>query len=167
MSSSAHARIDLWKLLILQSDQQQNKNFSLEHNAVYSTDSAATCFHPSVFLHLSNLKMEAICSSETSVDFQHTALFYTPEDSILHKQHIQNFKPYIFVIDPVFILLWKLFCLDDKLCTAKVSDEFALNKENSISQSSKDININWQINQVEEDEMGVSCSTYEREEERV
>jgi hypothetical protein len=30
------------------------------------------------------LKMEAMCSSKTSVDFQQTTLQYVPEDSTLH-----------------------------------------------------------------------------------
>jgi hypothetical protein len=40
----------------------------------------------------SNLKMEAICSSETSVDFQRTTRRYTPEDSILHNHRCENLK---------------------------------------------------------------------------
>jgi hypothetical protein len=33
------------------------------------------------------LKMEAICSSETSVDFKKSALCYIPEDRNLKKEH--------------------------------------------------------------------------------
>jgi hypothetical protein len=34
--------------------------------------------------HASTLKMEVICSSETSIGFQRTTLYYIPEDSALH-----------------------------------------------------------------------------------
>jgi hypothetical protein len=47
----------------------------------------ATCFHAGFLLGLfSTLKMEAICSSETSVDFQRTTRRYIPEDSTLQTQ---------------------------------------------------------------------------------
>jgi hypothetical protein len=38
----------------------------------------------------STLKMEAICSSETSVDFQRTTRRYIPEDSILSKTSVDS-----------------------------------------------------------------------------
>jgi hypothetical protein len=41
------------------------------------------------------LKMEATCSSETSVDFQQTTQHYIPEDSTLHNHHCENLKSYI------------------------------------------------------------------------
>jgi hypothetical protein len=42
------------------------------------------------------LKMEAIFSSEKSVDFQRTTRRYIPEDSTLHKNHrCENLKSYI------------------------------------------------------------------------
>jgi hypothetical protein len=48
----------------------------------------ATCFHVGFFLSLSSsLKMETICSSETSVVFQRTTRRYIPVDSILLKIH--------------------------------------------------------------------------------
>jgi hypothetical protein len=40
-------------------------------------------------------KMEAISSSETSVDFQRTTRRYIPEDRILHNHRCENFKSYI------------------------------------------------------------------------
>jgi hypothetical protein len=46
----------------------------------------ATCFHAGFLLaYFSTLKMEAICSSEASVDFQQTARHYIPEDGTLYK----------------------------------------------------------------------------------
>jgi hypothetical protein len=39
--------------------------------------------------------MEAICSSETSVDFQRTTQLYIPEDSALHNHRFKNLKSYI------------------------------------------------------------------------
>jgi hypothetical protein len=41
------------------------------------------------------LKMEVICSFETSVDFQCTTLRYIPEDCTLHNHHCENLKSYI------------------------------------------------------------------------
>jgi hypothetical protein len=37
--------------------------------------------------------MEAVCSSETSVDFQQTTQRYVPEDSILHN-HLKSYTVY-------------------------------------------------------------------------
>jgi hypothetical protein len=42
----------------------------------------------------STLKMEAICSSETSVGFQRTTWRYIPEDSTLHIHRCENLKSY-------------------------------------------------------------------------
>jgi hypothetical protein len=42
----------------------------------------------------SALKVEAMCSSETSVDFQRTARHYIPEDSALHNHRCENLKSY-------------------------------------------------------------------------
>jgi hypothetical protein len=39
--------------------------------------------------------MEAICSSETSVDFQRATRPYIPEDRILHNHRCENLKCYI------------------------------------------------------------------------
>jgi hypothetical protein len=40
-------------------------------------------------------KMEATCSSETSVDFQQSAQRYIPEDNSLHNHRCENLKFYI------------------------------------------------------------------------
>jgi hypothetical protein len=43
--------------------------------------------------------MEAICSFETSVDFQRTTLRYIPEDtSTLHNHRCENLKSYKYLI---------------------------------------------------------------------
>jgi hypothetical protein len=42
----------------------------------------------------SNLKMEATCSSQTSVDFQRTTRRYIPEDRTLHNHRCENLKYY-------------------------------------------------------------------------
>jgi hypothetical protein len=42
----------------------------------------------------SALKMEAICSSETSVDTQRTTRRYIPEDGTLHNHRCENLKSY-------------------------------------------------------------------------
>jgi hypothetical protein len=43
----------------------------------------------------STLKMEAICTSETSVDIQQTTGRYIPQGSTLHNHHCENLKSYI------------------------------------------------------------------------
>jgi hypothetical protein len=45
---------------------------------------------------IASLKMEAICSSKTSVDFQRTTWRYIPEDSTLHNHPCENLKSYNF-----------------------------------------------------------------------
>jgi hypothetical protein len=40
------------------------------------------------------LKMEAMCSSEMSVDLQWTTRHYIPEDRTLHNHCCENLKPY-------------------------------------------------------------------------
>jgi hypothetical protein len=47
----------------------------------------------------SNLKLEATCSSESSVDFQRTARHYIPEDRPLHNHCCESLKSYIFQIN--------------------------------------------------------------------
>jgi hypothetical protein len=42
----------------------------------------------------STLKMEAICSSETSVDTQRTTRHYIPQDGTLHNHRCENIKSY-------------------------------------------------------------------------
>jgi hypothetical protein len=61
------------------------------------------CLSPSFTLvscsaYSSTPKMEAICSSETSVDFQRIARRYIPEDSTLHNHRCENLKSYMFFI---------------------------------------------------------------------
>jgi hypothetical protein len=59
----------------------------------------ATSFHVGfllgIFLHL---KMEAICSSKTSVGFQRPTWRYVPEDSTLHNHRCKNLKSYISLV---------------------------------------------------------------------
>jgi hypothetical protein len=43
----------------------------------------------------STLKIEAICSSETSADFQQTIWPYIPEDLTLHNFQCENLRSYI------------------------------------------------------------------------
>jgi hypothetical protein len=57
------------------------------------------CLPPACFLVLaeiifSTLKMEAICSSETSVATQQTTRRHIPEDDTLHKHRCENLKSY-------------------------------------------------------------------------
>jgi hypothetical protein len=49
----------------------------------------------SCLAYSSALKMEEICSSEMSVDFQWTTRCYIPKDNTLHNHRCQNLKFYI------------------------------------------------------------------------
>jgi hypothetical protein len=51
----------------------------------------STCFHAVFCSAYSTQKMEPICSSETSVDFQRTARRYIPEDNTLHTRNIYRY----------------------------------------------------------------------------
>jgi hypothetical protein len=46
-------------------------------------------------LIFSTLKMEVICSSETSIDTQRTTRHYIPEDGTLHNYRCKNLKSHI------------------------------------------------------------------------
>jgi hypothetical protein len=57
----------------------------------------------------STLNIEAICSSETSADFQRTARHYIPEDSTLHNHCCENPKSYkVEELSWEYPLLWNL-----------------------------------------------------------
>jgi hypothetical protein len=59
------------------------------------TSELAACFHAGFLIGLLlTLKMEATCSSETSVDFQRTIRRYIPEDGALHNRRRENLKSY-------------------------------------------------------------------------
>jgi hypothetical protein len=48
------------------------------------------------YAHSFTLKMEAMCYSETSVDFERTARRYIPEDSTFHNYRCVNLISYKF-----------------------------------------------------------------------
>jgi hypothetical protein len=50
--------------------------------------------------YFSALRMEAICSSETSVDFQRTTRHYIPEDSTL--QDMATFRGHVFLVPYIY-----------------------------------------------------------------
>jgi hypothetical protein len=61
------------------------------------------CFPPFFTLvpcstHYLTLKMEAICSSETSVDFQQITQCYIPEGSTLHNHHHETLRSHMLAI---------------------------------------------------------------------
>jgi hypothetical protein len=49
----------------------------------------------SCLVYSSTLKMEATCSSETSVDLQWTTRRYIPEDRTLYNHRCESLKPYM------------------------------------------------------------------------
>jgi uncharacterized membrane protein YciS (DUF1049 family) len=63
-----------------------NRRFGVNIASIFRLeDLLATCFHAGFLLGIFLLKMEAICSSETSIDVQRTTRRYIPEDGTLHK----------------------------------------------------------------------------------
>jgi hypothetical protein len=61
---------------------------------------ATGCMLASCSAYSSTLNMEAICSSETSLDFQRTARRYNPEDGTIHNHRWENSKPSLKVFRP-------------------------------------------------------------------
>jgi hypothetical protein len=57
----------------------------------------------------STLKMEAICSFETSADFQWTTQCYVPEDSTLHNHRCENLRSYI---PNVYFMFFSVFLFE-------------------------------------------------------
>jgi hypothetical protein len=45
------------------------------------------------------VKLEAVCSSETSVDFQRTTRRYIPEDRTLHEHRCENRRSYTYALN--------------------------------------------------------------------
>jgi hypothetical protein len=77
--------------------------------------SRGTChFHLHVKFLLgfsSTLRMEATCSSETSVDSQRTTWRYIPEDRTLHNHRCENLKS-----DTVYVVIKQHIIMDDLTC---------------------------------------------------
>jgi hypothetical protein len=83
---------------------------------IYRLHTAELCLPPAFTLvscsaYSSTLKMEAICFSETSVDFQRTTWRYIQEDSTLHNQRCENLKSYIFKISFVIPATLIVICI--------------------------------------------------------
>jgi hypothetical protein len=67
--------------------------YLLGYNAVYSVEIKLIFQrNMSPLASGSTLKMEAKCSSETSVDFQRNILRYIPDDRTLHNHRCENLK---------------------------------------------------------------------------
>jgi hypothetical protein len=82
--------------------QRLKKTLTVEEisRARNQRESLMLCLPPAFTLvscsaYSSTLKKEAICSSETSVDFQRTTRLYIPEDSTLHTHRSEDLKSYI------------------------------------------------------------------------
>jgi hypothetical protein len=75
-----------------------------------------TCFHSGFLLGLFlDPEMEAMSSSETSVDFQRTTWRYIPKESTLHSHRCENLKSYI--QDDVL-------CTNNYICSLKLGLSF-------------------------------------------
>jgi hypothetical protein len=67
---------------------------------MFQVITAELCLPPAFTLlscsaYSSTMKMEAMCSSETSVDFQRAIRRYIPKDRTLHNHRCENLKSYI------------------------------------------------------------------------
>jgi hypothetical protein len=67
----------------------QSRSISQARNQRESRWQAELCLI-SCLAYASNLKIEATCSSETSVDFERTTRRYIPEDKTLHNHRCEN-----------------------------------------------------------------------------
>jgi hypothetical protein len=81
--------------IYLQNINKPEEYHLLEHNTIVEL-----CLPPAFTLvscsaYFLTLKMEAICSSETSVDSQRTTWHYIPEDGTLHNHCCENLESYI------------------------------------------------------------------------
>jgi hypothetical protein len=72
----------------------QGRRMSRARNQRESRYKAGAFTLVSCSTYYSTLKMEAIRSSETSVDFQRTTLRYIPEDGTHHSHRCENLKSY-------------------------------------------------------------------------
>jgi hypothetical protein len=72
-------------------DPEDGRDMFLRNVGLHSTDYTAPAFTPvSRSAYFSTLKMEAICSSETSVDTQRTTQRYIPEDGTLQTTAVRT-----------------------------------------------------------------------------
>jgi hypothetical protein len=75
-------------------------------------------------LIFSTLKMEAICSSETSVNTQQTTRHYIPEDATLHNNRCENLKSYMVKHDMLFRNVGCLVCFHPAITLVSCSTYF-------------------------------------------
>jgi hypothetical protein len=59
-------------------------------------------------VYSSTLKMEAICSSETSVGFQRTTRRYIPEDNTLSNHRCESLKSYMITVCSSFCIVLRV-----------------------------------------------------------
>jgi hypothetical protein len=75
----------------IETTSQRKYRLPLQEQRVSQNSKALliACFLISLFF---TLKMEAICSSETSIGFQHSTRCYIPRDGTLHSYRCENLK---------------------------------------------------------------------------
>jgi hypothetical protein len=74
----------------------ENSSLAYKGSVAFEDALLATCFMLVSYLAYSSiLKLEAICSSETPIDFQWTTWRYIPEDISLHNHRRKTLKSYI------------------------------------------------------------------------
>jgi hypothetical protein len=65
-------------------------------------------FFASCSAYSSTLKMEAICSTETSIDIRRTTRRYIPEDSTLHNHRCENLKSWLCLPPACSLVCWTI-----------------------------------------------------------
>jgi hypothetical protein len=95
-TSHVHAKYDVlvW-FEICELGKQHHWNLTLDYILASTLWQLAACFMlVSRLTYSLTLKIEATCSSKTSVDFWWTTWRYTPEDRTLHNHRCENIKSY-------------------------------------------------------------------------
>jgi hypothetical protein len=71
------------------------------------------------------MKIEAVCSSETSVDFQRATRSYIPEDSTPRNHRCENLKSSVYLYDSLLTtgVKWNISAVDDVSQQLELSTE--------------------------------------------
>jgi hypothetical protein len=97
----------------------------------------------SILAYSYNLKIEAIRSSETSVDFQRTTRRYIPEYSTLHNHRCENLKSYIllFLVSGVQNSIVVTFLCSSGSSVSIVNNRRAWRQKNQCLSSGRDYSV--------------------------
>jgi hypothetical protein len=123
------------------SEEHKASIFTVEKISSAKTSLPPACLMVFAELISSTLKMEAICSSETSVETRGTTRHHIPEDDTLHNHRCENLKSYIGTLfwhnvqyvckQYIFLQMWLVHCEcvndEHQMCVLFVSTTFVWN----------------------------------------